>query len=50
MTTIDFKLYREIRNIDKGQNLSKIIKLLDLDEVLLQKLILFPRDLKEELD
>ena len=38
MTTIDFLSFIcEIRNIDKGQNLSKIIKLLDLDEVLLQK-------------
>ena len=39
MTTIDFLSFIcEIRNIDKGQNLSKIIKLLDLDEVLLQKI------------
>ena len=39
MTTIDFLSFIcEIRNIDKGQNLSKIIKLLNLDEVLLQKI------------
>ena len=39
MTTIDFLSFIcEIRNINKGQNLSKIIKLLDLDEVLLQKI------------
>ena len=39
MTTIDFLSFIcEIRNIDKGQNLGKIIKLLNLDEVLLQKI------------
>ena len=39
MTTIDFLSFIcEIRNIDKGQNLGKIIKLLDLGEVLLQKI------------
>lgn len=39
MTTIDFLSFIcEIRNIDKSQNLGKIIKLLNLDEVLLQKI------------
>ena len=39
MTTIDFLSFIcEIRNIEKGHNLNKIIKLLNLDEVLLQKI------------
>ena len=35
---VSMSCYSQLEFIDKAQNLSKIIKLLDLDEVLLQKI------------